>query len=483
MIEGESMTVLVVEDDEDTRANLQDILELDGYRVETAGTVHEALKPRDWSDVMAVIIDRRLPDGSAESLMPELKRLAPASDLIVATGFADLEGAIAALRNGASDYIVKPINPTLLRAAVARNIERRRLTRAKVRSEAAFRTLVDAAPTLTIILRMNGAISYMNPFAEDLTGFSIGDAQGRDFTTLFGESLARRRLIEQAADDDRRAEMPARGLADKLRCKGGRQISIAWNADVLDDFDGAPAILAIGHDVTELHEAQRKALQSERLAAIGQMMTGLTHESRNALQRSKACLEMLTLEVEDRPAALDLVRRIENAQNHLQLLYEEVRTYAAPINLKTQICDLRDLWRQTWSHLESLRREKKAELQEEIESDDRQCRIDPYRIEQLFRNILENALSAIPVGGHVSVRCEPAEIEGRPALRIAFCDDGPGLTAEQRQHIFEPFYTTKTKGTGLGMAIAKRIVQSHGGLLEVSDRSCPGAELVVTLPR
>src|SRR5487761_1278151 len=460
------ITVLVVEDDEDTRANLCDILELDGYRVEAVTTVAEVLARGDWSDVLAVILDRRLPDGNAEELLPRLKKLAPDAEVIVATGFADLEGVIAALRNGAADYIIKPINPGALRASLARTTERWRLARAKARSEAAFRTLVEAAPSMTVIFRFDGAILYLNPFAERLTGFSAAEILGRDFATVFNDGAVRRHLVERMAGGNSRGK-PARGFEDTVRCKNGSHRSIVWNAEVLDDFDGQPAMLAIGHDVTELNEAQRKALQAERLAAIGQMMAGLTHESRNALQRSKACLEMLALEVEDRPAALDLVRRIEKAQDRLQLLYEEVRSYAAPINLDRELYDLRALWRETWSHLEHLNRDKNLEFSEQLACGDLKCLVDPDAIDQVFRNILVNALGSAPEGGQISIRCAATDLDGRPAVRIAFRDNGPGLSTEQRQRIFEPFYTTKAKGTGLGMAIAKRIVQSHGGLLEV----------------
>jgi PAS domain S-box-containing protein len=475
-------TVLVVEDDEDTRANLCDILELDGYRVDAVGTVAEVLARRDWSDVVMVILDRRLPDGSAEQLLPRLKRLAPDADVIVATGYADLDGAIAALRNGAADYIVKPINPAALRASLERTAERRRLAQAKARSEAAFRTLVEAAPTLTVILRSDGTVLYMNPFAERLTGLSATEVVGRDFASVFVEESSGQGLVERMGGDPGHFQA-VRGCEETLRCKNGMRRAIVWNAELLSDFDGQAAILAVGHDVTDLHDAQRKSLQAERLAAIGQMMTGLTHESRNALQRSKACLEMLALEVEDRPEALDLVRRIERAQEHLYHLYEEVRTYAAPINLKREVCDLGALWRETWSHLVQLNQDKTVDFSEEIGCHDLRGRVDRFAIDQVFRNILENALGAVPRGGKITVGCTATQLDDKPAVRLSFRDNGPGISAEQRQRIFEPFYTTKTKGTGLGMAIAKRIVQSHGGRIEVGDHAGTGAEIIVTFPR
>ena len=115
---------------------------------------------------------------------------------------------------------------------------------------------------------------------------------------------------------------------------------MAWNARYLDDYADGPAILKVGQDITFLQEAQERALQAERLAAIGEVVAGLAHESRNALQRSQACLEMLALAVRDRPEALDLINRIQKAQDHLHSLYEDVRSYAAPIKLDKHPCEL-----------------------------------------------------------------------------------------------------------------------------------------------
>src|SRR5690349_7107382 len=109
--------VLIVDDDADTRSNLCDILELDQFQIETAGTVAEALNRTDWDRISAVILDRRLPDGNAEELLPRLRNLAPEAAVLIVTGYADLQGAIAALRQGAADYILKPINPDALRAS------------------------------------------------------------------------------------------------------------------------------------------------------------------------------------------------------------------------------------------------------------------------------------------------------------------------------------------------------------------------------
>ena len=354
--------LLVIEDDADTRANLCDILELDGYHVETAGTVAEALNRSNWSAFSAILLDRKLPDGTAEELLPRLKELAPAAAVMIVTGHADLEGAITAIRQGAADYITKPINPDVIRKRLASIAERKR--------------------ALAEIVRLNEQI-----------------------------------------------------------------------------------------------------LQNERLAAIGQMMTGLAHESGNALARSQSCLEMLSWEVEDRPEALNLIARIQKAQDHLKHLYEEVRGYAAPLKLEREVWNLGYVWRQAWDHLALQRQGRDASLHEETGGLDLKCAVDQFRLEQVFRNILENSLAACPDPVRIEVICTEAEINDHPAVRVTVRDNGPGLSPEQQDKIFEPFFTTKTKGTGLGMAIAKRIIEAHGGLIAASAAVNGGAEIQVVIPR
>ncbi len=362
MVHANAAWVLVVDDDPDTRANLRDILELDAYEVATAGSGAEALAGTDWERTGAIILDRLLPDGTAEELLPRLKERAPQADVLIVTGHSDLKGAIAALRQGAADYILKPINADALRASVARVAERQRLQ-------------------------------------------------------------------------------------------------------------------------AQLKEAQEQALQSARLAAIGQMKAGLAHESGNALARNQACLEMLALEVQDRPEALDLIQRIQKAQDHLRQLYEEVRGYAAPVRLEREVWNVSAVWRQAWANLSVQRQGRDAELREEAGGVDLRCPIDHFRLEQVFRNMFENSLAACRGPVRVAIACSGAELGGRPALRVAVRDNGPGLSPEQRQRIFDPFFTTKTKGTGLGMAIAKRVVDAHGGLIAVGNAAGPGAEILLTLPR
>jgi signal transduction histidine kinase len=259
---------------------------------------------------------------------------------------------------------------------------------------------------------------------------------------------------------------------------------VAWAARGLDPGPAnAVAVLLVGHDVTELQEAQRHALQAERLAAVGQMVAGLAHESRNALQRIQANLERLSWKLHGRGAEVELLGRAQQAQDDLTRLFEEVRGYAAPLPLVRRPCDLGDVWRDAWQQVRAVHPDKSAELREQAAGLDLVCEADRFRLGQVFRNILENAFAACSSPVRVEVACRETVLAGRPAVEVAVRDNGPGLDAEQRRRIFEPFYTTKVKGTGLGMAIAKRVVETHGGQLAAGEAPGSGAEIRITLPR
>jgi signal transduction histidine kinase len=319
--------------------------------------------------------------------------------------------------------------------------------------------------------------------AESLAaGCSGGPADGRDWAELFLGAENRQQARQALTDRSRDAQLGPLTLSSTLQLESGPR-QLHWSAAPLLDASGLPfAVLAIGHDVTDLYEAQQKALQAQRLAAIGQMVTGLAHESRNALQRIGASAEMLELELEHQPRAIELVRRIEQAKTHLHQLLEEVRNYAAPIVLDRSPVRISETWREAWELLTQQRRGRAANLCEHIVAGDLVVEADRFRLVLVFRNLLENSLAAARDPVEIDIYCEPAGVGSQAALRVRVCDNGPGLSPEQRRRIFEPFYTTKPTGTGLGTAIAQRLVESHGGSITVGESEGKGTEIVVTLP-
>jgi PAS domain S-box-containing protein len=455
---GTELRLFVVDDDDDTRSNLRDILELDGYQVAEASCAKDLFALPGWESVAVILLDRRLPDGSPEQLLPRIKARAPQASVIVVTGFADIQAAVSALRLGAADYIIKPVNAEGLLASVRREIGHQRSERQlNALFENALDGLVIFDPAENVIDANPAACSIFSVPRVEFLGCNLRSVAGLrsdNVEPLFNPSQPRGEL--------------------EIRRKDGAASDVEYQ--VTFNFFPGRNLVSI-RDVSERKRAEQRVLQTERLAAIGETVAALAHESRNALQRSVTCLDILATEVEDRPIAVDLVRRAKKSQQLLQQLYEEVRHWAAPINLEFQRANLSHVWREAWQHVKQVHAKRNVQLREFV-AGDLHCRIDSDKIGQVFRNIFENAIEVSPDPGVIELSCSPSTAND---LSIKILDQGPGLSAEQLARAFEPFFTTKARGTGLGLSISNRIVQAHQGKIRASSPS--GACFEITLPR
>jgi PAS domain S-box-containing protein len=487
----QTLRILLIEDDLDTQANLHDILSLDGHSILLAGTALEGRRIAKEKAPDVVILDRQLPDANADQLLPDLRKLMPAGDIVIVTGFADIESTIAALRFGASDYILKPVNPDALRTSLERIVQRRRIER-ELRSEQQFaERVVKTAEAVVLVLDLDGKIIDFNPFFERLTNWSLAECVGHDWfdrfipsqdipriRCIFMQTLNDASAVDLSPTNDQIAKTS--GTINPVVTRDGRQRSVRWtNSTLRDDEGNTIAILCVGVDVTEFLSAQERALQAERLATIGQTMTGLAHESRNALQRIQASLELLSLELEDQPHCNEDLAKIGRATRDLNALLEEVRSYAAPIIIAAKPMNLIEIWRRCWRDLEVSRSGRDVRLVECIGMPNVVAKVDELRMEQVFRNLFENSLAACSDPVVVTIRCDKSPEGG---VKVSITDNGPGFDQDQQQRLFEPFFTTKSTGTGLGMAIAQRIVLAHDGKIAASSPSHLGATVTIHLP-
>ncbi len=281
----------------------------------------------------------------------------------------------------------------------------------------------------------------------------------------------------------------------RLRINITQRLCSAWNGSSRDlcatvvavnkllDIDAAIIDFAYQQSLAaQLEEtAEAKVKQIERLAAIGQMVTGLAHESRNILQRSHACLEALVLDIEDLPEAMKQAKRIHVALDRLHVLYEEVRNYAAPINLDRECVDLVNLVWRAWHSLETRWQPLAATMSMTcIQRHASVVNGDRHRFDQVITNLLQNAIDAAGLNGEI--QCTISRSQDNRTCSICIEDSGPGIPSNQAARIFEPFFTTKTKGTGLGLAIANRIIDAHHGTITVDQSALGGAKITVFVP-
>jgi C4-dicarboxylate-specific signal transduction histidine kinase len=184
-----------------------------------------------------------------------------------------------------------------------------------------------------------------------------------------------------------------------------------------------------------------------------------------------------------------LTDRLQAAQNDLYHLYEKVREYAAPIRVRCESIDVAEILQTCQRDLEDRIATRNARLVFRSDTVGTYCEGDAFQLRQVFRNILENALHE-----DLDARCNRSQVEitihyadvelaGRSALQITISDNGPGSELKTLDDIFEPFVTTRTRGTGLGMAIARRIIEAHLGAIRAFHPATGGLAIEIQLPR
>lgn len=470
-----SLDVLVVEDEADSRASLTDVLEMVGHRVSAVGCARDAIAHQRLEAIDVIIMDRQLPDGMAEDHVEKLSELAPNADIIVVTGYADLDGTIAAFRQGVSDYIIKPVDSDALLKRLSRLAELRH-TEFELRTERQFATTVlQTAEAIILVLDRDGRIQRFNQYFADVVGYALEEVSGLDwfesFIPLPDRERTRNAFMETLHDH-------TSGVVNPILTRSGEVREVRWSNTTLKTAAGdIIGVLAVGLDISDLLETQKKLLQSERLAAIGQTMTGLAHESRNSLQRLQNGVELLRDDLFENQSAMRDLDKIERACNDLRDLLEEVRAYAAPIRLDLHKIAIKDVWRRAWRDVELRWSDRDATI---VETDcpSTTMPLDERRFRQVFVNLFENALDAC--ADPVEIRIGATDDDGGVTIFVE--DNGPGISAEASAKVLDAFYTTKATGTGLGLAIVDRIVRAHGGELSVSNRP-RGACFDIRLPR
>ncbi len=341
--------------------------------------------------------------------------------------------------------------------------------------------ILDSVRSVVLILDAEGRILRSSRYLQAITGHPAERLLGQDWTEVLlpaRDSQAAREMCRLAM-----LQKIARSAGWDLLTFSGQRRPVIWSVQPLEMGASREAILVVGHDVTDSNLAREQARQDQQLADLGARLAALAHDCRNALQRSRACLELLRWKLPEQPEALALIERSSQAQEELSRFFQDMLSCAGPIRLSWGRCDLVQVWRQAWDAVLTASAGRAAVLREEGLSANTRCLADSFRLERVFRNIFENSFAACGDPVQVEVICRETELQGLPSLRITIRDNGPGLTPEQRQRIFERFYTTRPGGTGLGMTIARNIIEAHGGVITLGEERAVGVEIVILLPR
>jgi len=231
-----------------------------------------------------------------------------------------------------------------------------------------------------------------------------------------------------------------------------------------------------------MEEANRKLVQAERLASIGRLSATIAHEIRNPLTSVKLNIQKVAEEE----------RFAETVKAHLGLSLEgidQIERFIKELLNFTRVPELiLERWPVDQIVEESLKMIRDTLAQKKI-SVEKACAeglppvlADADKLRQVFLNVLRNAHEALDAGGKITIGCDTVAEGGRTMVRVRIADNGPGIADKDRPNIFEPFYTTKPSGFGLGLANARKIVEQHHGTIGVGKKRGKGCVFVILIP-
>lgn len=230
----------------------------------------------------------------------------------------------------------------------------------------------------------------------------------------------------------------------------------------------------------QMQEMQR----TEQLKACGEMAAGLAHEIRNPLAGMKVSIEVLLVELELEEKDRDVLAKIIEQIRNIELLIKNLLNYARPVAAQMAKVAVNAILENTVYFIEKhpsfSSGSSRKRIIKELDAGLPETVADPQQLQQVFLNLFLNAADATPEGGAITIRTAYDTIKN--AIIIELKDTGKGIPPELRERIFQPFFTTKRKGTGLGLAVSKRLVEENGGTITVMDNDAGGAIFRIMLP-
>ena len=520
--------ILIVDDKEENLFALEKVFEGRVAEIIKATSGNDALKSTLEHEFAVAILDVQMPgmDGYelAELLRSE-KRTRHLPIIFMSAVYSSDYYVFKGYEAGAVDFIVKPYNPNVLVSKVDVFLQLANNLYELQASEERFKTLVMTIPDIVYRIDREGFFTFVNDAIQRL-GYDPPKVIGRHFSDIIFppdvEDVSRRVILPKYAgritgekeaprlfDERRTGKRKTTGLEIRLAVKsskeptpgliqpiGDEMIVVEVNSsgmyEINPDTSNKIYIGTVGviRDITErkraeeaLREAQEQLVHKEKLAVLGQLAGGISHEIRNPLGAIKNAAYFLNMALEDpdpeiKEAVQILNKEVATSEKIIKSLLDFTRPQV-PTPREVNVNEV------IQSALSQITLPENIELIKELDKTIPVISADPDQLERVFGNLLLNAVQSMSLsegggeGGRLTIRSEPL---GRDRLAVSIADTGIGIPDDQTEKVFEPLFTRKAKGIGLGLALSKIMAQHNGGVIEVESEKGKGSVFRVVLP-
>lgn len=518
------LPILVVDDIPENLLLLEDILTDHGYSVVGAMNGLQALEILQEQQISLIIADAMMPKMDGFQLCKTVKNnpsLSKIPFVIYSSDYIDEEDKELAKTIGADKYVVKSGNTNFLletieellhvgrkeitsdtslppavslddRSFIERhykllnkkleekmqNLEMYSLQLLKKneqlqKSEQRYRLLFEKANIAIFILDSNGLdLLDLNPFAEKLLGYTK-------------EELLAGKIIPFAEHDIHGPLVIVPDFSGELnvRTKDGKILCLEASASALE-YDNQLRIQLFARDVTESKAMMEKLFRSEKLSMLGTIAAGIAHEVRNPLAGIKLNLQFLEHKHAETFPDIDVLRLAIQGTQHIEKVVENTLNIARSTTPEVRIGNINEVVSQAVNLLMLTVHKKNVTLETTLSADLPALKIDDRQVLQVMLNILRNAIEATPSEGIITVTTavETLPMDNVQRVVITVRDSGEGISDEYLNSTFELFKTTKASGTGLGLALSRRIMQQHGGDIAIARPEGGGTEIKLYFP-
>jgi PAS domain S-box-containing protein len=388
----------------------------------------------------------------------------------------------------------------MFNAALRDLTEKKQAEEEIARANELMQNVLDAATQVSIIATdRNGLISVFNSGAERMLGYRAEEVVGRHTPEFFhlkseidvhAEELSQE-YGEQIQGFEVFVARARRGGYDErewtyVRRDGSHlTVNLAVTA-IFDDDGGIKLMLGVAMDITRKKQFERELIEMEKLKSVGSLAGGIAHDFNNVLAGIFGNITLARQKLEDAHPALGSLDKVERAMHRASRLTGKLLTFARggePV--RDSVC-LREITQNVALDLVGSRTTPVFDFEEDLWTAD----VDKNQVEQVFFNLIMNAEQAMPEGGVVYISLQNADIRGQEIaflspgkyIRAAVRDEGSGIDSRHVNRVFDPYFSTREYGHGLGLAIVQSIVVHHGGVISVQSRRGKGTEFVFYLP-
>jgi PAS domain S-box-containing protein len=534
--------LLLIDDEEGIRKVFSISLKSDGYDVATAANGQQGIDLFQKEFFPIVLTDIKMPGMDGIEVLRRIKEISPEVEVIVITGHGDMESAIQSLHLGASDFITKPVSDQLLSIALERAEERLKTKKTlnnyandlwnmvKEKTEEIKRRyefedkLVQRSIDGIVATDKEENIIIFNPAAEEMFGYTVNEAKSAMNAGNFYPEGISQKISDVFAGKNRKASDIFVGDEAFVTAKSGEAVPVRFSCAMLYEGDKPIGSVGFFQDLRKIKRLEKELIKSERLAAIGQTVAGLAHGVKNILNGLKGGLYIVNtalkkgaadwaaenkidysnmftapLQARSLKRIIDINTERERQQKKLKTGWEMVErnihkvsdlvldllTYSKerepeyeiynPNIIADEVCDL----------MESKAKEYDIDLIRDIDREMGEIYLDPKGIHSCLLNLVSNAIDACVFDldtqkqWYVKVRTRR---ENKSGMVFEVIDNGCGMGEETQSKLFAEFFSTKgTRGTGLGLLVTQKIVNEHGGTMDVVSRLGKGTTFTIRL--